>query len=104
MNLLLSIDDAVSITMQFLKEETDLDDKQLEELKGVMWSEMEQKCYVGKECGNMKYLLSEINTQSIANEIAVNNLDAWCTAMQVELQRELIGALKYMKHIVSKGN
>lgn len=90
-NLLLTLDDATKVTMRFLKDYSHLGKDDLEDLKEVVYSELEQYCYIGNVSEKLKYILSEINPQSIANEIANDGLSGWCTAMQVELQRYMKG-------------
>ena len=91
--LLLNIDDATRVAMNFLRRYVDLFDP--DELEDVVRSEMEQKSYIAKmgqhdARKDLIGLMMDVNPMEIGDQIAENNLKEWCETIQTAAQIALI--------------
>lgn len=91
--LLLNIDDATRVAMNFLRRYVDSFDP--DELEDIVHSEMEQKSYIanmGQYDARKELigLIMDINPREIGEQIAENNLKVWCDSIQTATQIALI--------------
>lgn len=89
MNMMLTIDDAVKVAMQYIHDNCDDYgiDREDEEL---MYQNMEQKIWVtpyeDPELERMIGFIMDVNPAEICSQIQNENLKKWCTQIQVEMQ------------------
>jgi len=91
-NLLLTIDDAVSVAMRCINDEIDLDKETFNYIEWLLRSEFEQKCYILNKDMALSAIISGISPQTIGGIISgEESLADWCKTIQIKLQRYMMG-------------
>lgn len=82
-NLMLTLDDAISVAKRY----SDMDED-------ILRQELEQKCWVRLNeedpFESITGLIMDINPEEITNQIKRDNLKGWCIGIQANMQLELI--------------
>lgn len=79
---MLTLDDAVKVAKQLIKD--DIDDAE------IIRQELEQKCWfppkVDEAANRLNDLIFDINPTEICSQIESNNLKHWCEIVQTEMK------------------
>lgn len=92
-DLLLTIDDAVNVAINYIHNHCDdygIDEEDEESIR----SEMEQKCWINRDCGepkkNLVGFLMDVNPVEICSQIQNDTLSDWCESWRAAAQMALM--------------
>ena len=84
--LMLSLDDAVKVAKQLIRDDMDADE--------IIRQELEQKCWFPPKTSNaakrLSDLIFDINPAEICSQIESDNLREWCSIVQTEMKMAMI--------------
>lgn len=84
--LMLTLEDAVNVAQQLVREE--MDDEE------IIRQELEQKCWIppksNKAAKHLNDLIFDINPAEICSQIESDNLKNWCKTIQTEMKMAMV--------------
>lgn len=84
--LMLTLEDAVNVAQQLVREE--MDDEE------IIRQELEQKCWFppksNKAAKHLNDLIFDINPAEICSQIESDNLKNWCKTIQTEMKMAMV--------------
>ena len=83
---MLTLEDAVNVAQQLVREE--MDDEE------IIRQELEQKCWIppksNKAAEHLNNLIFDINPAEICSQIESDNLKNWCKTIQTEMKMAMV--------------